>query len=165
MMNTYLGVGGNENESLQTFQRLIKLLNKSPDIHVSKLSSLFKSRAWGVTEQNDFLNFVIQLNTELKPQELLRRILDLEIKLGRDRSNSVKWGPRLIDIDILLYGNMVIDEDSLKIPHPFITEREFVYIPLLELDPKIKIPKKGALSKLVSPKHDMKLIQTAIDEA
>lgn len=164
-MNTYLGIGGNEDESIQSFKKLIKSLKEGQNLQLRRLSSVYLSKPWGVEDQNDFLNFVIQVKTDLEPKELLEMALNLELELGRNRQTAVKWGPRLIDIDILLYGDNIIEDDSLNIPHPHITSREFVYIPLLELDPNIEIPKKGRLRELVNLDHDMKTIQLDLNEA
>jgi 2-amino-4-hydroxy-6-hydroxymethyldihydropteridine diphosphokinase len=94
-------------------------------------------------DQPKFLNMAIRGNCAIEPQELLRRILALEAKMGRDRSRYVPKGPRIIDIDILLFGRRVIKEESLTIPHPRLKERQFVLIPLLELEPGLRDPQTG----------------------
>jgi 2-amino-4-hydroxy-6-hydroxymethyldihydropteridine diphosphokinase len=112
---------------------------------------LYLTKAWGLTDQNDFVNTVVAVNTTLKSSELLQVFQDIEKRMGRVKSE--KWGPRIIDIDILLYANHVVDQPQLSIPHPYILDRSFVLVPLLELDKEILLPSKGKLRDLVDIKE------------
>ncbi len=105
---------------------------------ISRQSSLYKTAAWGKEDQPEFFNQVVEVSTELSPEALLHHLLLIEKKLGRER--VVKWGPRTIDIDILLFGGMVINEPHLTIPHPGIPMRRFALAPLAELAPGLQHP-------------------------
>lgn len=128
----YLGIGtnlGDRRKNLLDAQGLINL-KVGPVIGSSKT---YETAAWGLTDQPDFFNKVLAVRTTLEAEEVLREILEIEIHLGRVREE--KWGTRIIDIDILYYNDAVISLPHLKIPHPFIQERNFVLIPLLEIAP------------------------------
>lgn len=101
-------------------------------------SSLYETASWGKHDQPDFLNQVIELKTNLNPKDLLTGVLNIEIKLGRKRIQ--KWGSRVIDIDILLYGQQIVNEPELSIPHPFLAFRRFCLMPLNEIAPKFVHP-------------------------
>lgn len=101
-------------------------------------SSIYETAAWGITDQDAFLNQVIEIETRLSPQNLIRTLLKIEANMGRRR--EIKWGPRLIDLDILYFSNKMIQEENLTIPHPFLQDRGFVLIPLAEIAPKFKHP-------------------------
>lgn len=109
-------------------------------IHEIQLSPLYSSTPLYVTDQPDFLNFVLSGKTKLSPKDLLTVTQHIEAKYGRNRDNEIKKGPRTLDIDILLYGNEQITSEELTIPHPGITERAFVLVPLLRLAPDLKLP-------------------------
>ena len=106
---------------------------------IIKRSSVYETAAWGITDQADFLNMAVQLQTSKSPTELLASILKIETTLGRQR--SVKWGPRTLDIDILLYNDSIIETPELVIPHPFLQERLFTLLPLAEIAPDYIHPK------------------------
>ena len=129
MNGIYLGLGTNLGDRHQNLQTAINKLNEIGE--VLRKSTIHETKAWGKTDQPDFLNMVIQLETSLSPQKLLEKCLQIETEIGRERFE--KWGPRIIDIDILYYNDVNIDEPELKIPHPFINEREFVLKPLQEI--------------------------------
>ena len=141
---SYLGLGSNQGDSKSIIVKAIKLISHTNGIRLQKIAPYYKSQAWGKTDQPDFINTVIKIKTNLLPQQLLKALLLIEKKLGRIREE--KWGPRLIDIDILTLGNKVVNKQHLTIPHPHITERNFVLLPLLDLDNEISIPKFGKLS-------------------
>lgn len=105
---------------------------------ITKTSSIYETPPWGVTDQPAFLNQVLGASTELAPQELLIAVKGIEVKLGRQP--TYRYGPRLIDIDILLYGDLVMDTPTLVIPHPRMFERAFVLVPLLEIEPDLVSP-------------------------
>lgn len=154
-MIAYLGIGGNEEGSLSAIENVLVCLKLEPSIHLKRISSLYKNKAWGNEDQADFLNMVIEIDTHTTPSGLLDFCLALELKIGRQRSSSVKWGPRLIDIDILSYGDVVCSKNHLILPHPFLLEREFFYIPLLEINQDVEIPEIGLLKKRVKLSHSM----------
>ena len=106
-------------------------------------SSIYETRPMYVEEQPKFLNMVVSGLCVLQPRELLERILALELQLGRDREHYTPKGPRIIDVDILLFGRRIIDEEGLHVPHPRLKERQFALIPLLELEPDLKDPVSG----------------------
>lgn len=134
----FLGLGsnlGNREENLSTAQKLIE--EKVGKIR-SK-SSIYETAAWGITEQNAFLNQVIEVESHFSPSAVLHLVLKIEKDMGRIR--EIKWGERRIDIDILYYNNEVISTENLVVPHPFIQERKFVLVPLCEIAPAFIHPK------------------------
>lgn len=131
MNKVYLGLGSNIGDRYQYLHRAIELINNHSQIELKSKSSVYETKPFGYVEQPDFLNMVIAVNTTLKPEELLKYTQEIENLLGRKR--EIHWGPRIIDIDILLYGDKIIQTVELSIPHPFLTERLFVLIPLAEI--------------------------------
>lgn len=119
---------------------LLNALKKLAEVNVTVIqqSSVYQTAAWGVQEQQAFLNQVIKVETVLKPQQLLKTILTIEQELGRVRIE--KWGERLIDIDILYYYDLVLNDTSLKIPHPELQNRRFTLVPLVEISPEMQHP-------------------------
>jgi len=132
-MICYLGLGSNLGDRKDYINRAISRLVSHHEIEMLKASSIIETAAFGKTDQPDFLNCVIKLDTTFSPFELLQLCLTIETNLGRIRYE--KWGPRTIDIDLLLYEDLVIDEDHLIVPHSGIPERRFVLISLNELCP------------------------------
>lgn len=138
MVLAYIGVGSNLGNRLKNILSAKNLLENTDNIEFLKISSIIETEPVGGPRQGRFLNAVFEINTELSPEELLETLNDLEAKLGRKR--TVKWGPRSIDLDILFYGDMIIDTVDLKIPHPLLHERRFVLEPLNELNPELEHP-------------------------
>ena len=134
----YLGLGTNLGDRQKNLARAVKRLNAKPDLAVVRTSGIYETSPWGLTEQPDFLNMVAEITTSLSPQELLDRIKDLERELGR--KHGPRFGPRLIDVDILLYGDLSLDEPELQIPHPQLHLRAFALAPLAELAPSLVHP-------------------------
>ena len=115
-------------------------------VEVAKVSTLYESQPWGVEDQPAFLNCCLECYSHLEPFELLKKLKHIEKTVGR--VERFRWGPREIDIDILIYGEYVIDTEELKVPHPYICDRDFVLVPLLEIAPDLKNPRTGqALSE------------------
>jgi 2-amino-4-hydroxy-6-hydroxymethyldihydropteridine diphosphokinase len=137
-------LGSNVGERPGYLERAIKLITEKAGRLVAN-SSLFETAPWGNTAQRSFLNQAILIQTILPPMELLQTLLDIEIELGRKRIE--KWGPRIIDIDILYYDQLEVNQDHLKIPHPFLQERRFSLVPLHEISPDWVHPR---LQKTVS---------------
>ncbi len=138
----YLSIGSNIGNRLETFQRALQLLDKNNEIRLEELSSIYETDPVGYTNQACFLNAVIKISTSLNPEELLQVCLFIESQLGRKR--EIRWGPRTLDLDILLYNQENIETESLIVPHPRMQERAFVIIPLMELDSGIKLPNVNA---------------------
>lgn len=132
MNDAYLLTGGNMGDRLVSLQQACMKIEKQAGI-VLKKSAVYETAAWGITDQNLFLNQVLLVSTSLPPQELLHTLLHIEQELGRKR--IMKMGPRIIDIDILFYNNEIISTPVLTVPHPQIANRRFVLTPLNEIAP------------------------------
>ncbi len=137
-VHVYLGLGSNMGDRVALLQRAVHSLQEEKEIHIIELSSIYETDPIGFTEQPSFYNLVVHLVTTLSPSDLLQKILSIETKLNRVRKQ--RWGPRTIDIDILLYGDQRVEEENLTIPHPRLHEREVVLIPLLEIAGDFRIP-------------------------
>lgn len=139
METAYLLLGSNLGDRKANFSMATKRLASLGQVVAA--SALYETKPWGQTNQPDFLNQCIALNTHLTPQELLLGILDIEQLMGRVRVEH--WGPRLIDIDILLFGNKIIEEKNLLVPHPQLANRMFALVPLAEIAGKLLHPQTG----------------------
>ncbi|MGQ9476075.1 MAG: 2-amino-4-hydroxy-6-hydroxymethyldihydropteridine diphosphokinase [Actinomycetota bacterium] len=129
----YLGLGSNLGDRRENLLSALRKLDSIPGVKVLRVSSIYESEPWGLADQPDFLNLVALVATSLTPPEMLEACLEVERALGRVR--GVRWGPRVIDVDILLYDDIVWECEDLVIPHPRMGERDFVLVPLRELDP------------------------------
>ena len=134
----YIALGSNIGERYTYLTEAIQFLNKNPYIQVDDISSVYETEPVGYTDQSCFLNLVIKISTNLSPQELLKVTQKVENDLGRKR--EIRWGPRTLDLDILLYNHENIETEILSVPHPRMHERAFVIVPLMEVDPDIKLP-------------------------
>ena len=143
-MRTYIGLGSNRGNRLEFLQRAIQRLGDTPNVYVVQVSSVYETEPVGVTDQEWFLNAVVEIDTTLSPQALLERTQAIERAL--DKVITRRWGPRTIDLDILLYEDWQLKTATLEIPHPELHKRAFVLIPLLELDPCASLPQGTALS-------------------
>lgn len=145
-MRAWVGLGGNLGEVPQVLRDAAAALSAVPGVRGMRLSSLYRTPAWGRTDQPDFVNAVAVLDTDRAPMELLDALLDIERTFGRTRSDHAgdQWGPRTLDLDLLLYGDAVITLPGLTVPHPRLHQRAFALVPLLELDADIVIPRIGA---------------------
>jgi len=132
MPTVYIGIGSNLGDREDNCERAIKLLIDN-EITVTKRSSMAETEPWGVKEQPDFINMAVEIKTGLTPEELLSLLKNIEVDVGRLPTSH--WGPRIIDLDILFYDDVVMDTPELQIPHPGISEREFVLKPLAEIAP------------------------------
>jgi 2-amino-4-hydroxy-6-hydroxymethyldihydropteridine diphosphokinase len=137
MSVSYIGIGSNLGNRQENCLRAVEILEKR-GIKVQKRSSLYETESWGVKDQPRFINMVVQIETTLKPNDLLRLLKDIEGEIGRQ--DSFHWGPRIIDLDILLFNTLVLNEENLHIPHPYLHEREFVLRPLNEIAPDVIHP-------------------------
>lgn len=156
MSIAYLGLGSNMGDRKQFLHDALKLLMNHPQIKVSVVSSLYETKPWGYVEQDVFMNLVVEIETELSPLALLAYCLEIEQELGRVR--KIKWGPRVIDVDVLLYDKLTLETEKLTIPHPFMTQRDFVMIPLAEIAPQLLIGDKS-VKKIASAFDETQLIK------
>jgi 2-amino-4-hydroxy-6-hydroxymethyldihydropteridine diphosphokinase len=148
----FVGLGANLGSREETIGRAVELLAQEPDIDVVAVSGLRETDPVGVLDQPRFLNGVVVLETELRPHALLDVLLRIERDLGRVRDGT-RWGPRTIDLDLLVYGDEAVDEPGLRVPHPRLHERRFALEPLAELDPDLVIPGSGKISDLLDRLH------------
>ncbi|MDD3023913.1 MAG: 2-amino-4-hydroxy-6-hydroxymethyldihydropteridine diphosphokinase [Syntrophomonadaceae bacterium] len=147
MKNVYIGLGSNQGDKIRNLHDALRSMRSIIGINIKKISSLYISEPWGYLEQPDFINQVIEIETEISARELLHNLQNIEIKMGRQRIK--KWGPRVIDLDILLYGDEEINTSELIIPHPYMRERLFVLLPLQEINSELVFPGDGAKIKEV----------------
>ena len=134
----YISLGSNIGDKEKNLNTALEEIKKISGTKIKKVSRFLITKPFGYTEQDDFLNAAAELETLLMPEELLKELLAVEEKLGRIR--EIKWGPRLIDLDILIFDDEVIDEENLTIPHPWMSERMFVLEPLAEIAPNVVHP-------------------------
>lgn len=144
MSIVYIGLGSNIGNREENCKLAIRLL-KENGIRVKKQSGMFETEPWGVKNQPMFINMAIEIETGKKPDELLGILKNIEKQMGR--TETLKWGQRVIDLDILLYSDLIIETPQLEIPHPFMHEREFVLKPLAEIAPHKKHPVSGKTIK------------------
>lgn len=147
----YISLGSNIGNRYDYLVSAIRLLTSNPKIVLVNFSSVYETDPVGYKEQSLFLNMVIKIKTELKAMELLEVCLQTELDLGRKR--EIRWGPRTVDLDILLYNQENIETEELHVPHPRMLERAFVMVPLLEIDQNITIP--GVADPLYPNSHQL----------
>jgi len=144
----YLSLGGNLGDPALSMGAALRMLDSNRETRVVAVSSLYRTPPWGKTDQPDFLNAAAMIETSLSPRGLLDLCLEAERKLKRVREE--RWGPRLIDIDILAFGDRTIHEEGLEVPHPRMLERAFVLIPLAEIAPDFQASGKTLADYLIS---------------
>ena len=130
-----IALGGNVGDVRATFAKAIALLCADAAVRLEARSSDYATPPWGVTDQPPFINAAIAVSTTLAPHDLLARAIATERALGRDRANELRWGPRRVDIDLIAYGDLVLHDADLTLPHPRLFERAFVLMPLAEIAP------------------------------
>ena len=135
MAEALVGLGGNVGNVRTTLDRAVAAFCDGTDVRLVAQSSDYRTPPWGVEDQPAFVNRCIVVDTALAPRALLDRALNVERTLGRDRARERRWGPRAIDIDLLAYDDLAIDEPGLTLPHPRLLERAFVLVPLAEIGP------------------------------
>ena len=140
-MKAFIGLGSNLGERESMIRLALDDLARLPQTVLVRASSLYDTEPVGEVDQPNFLNAVAQIDTELTARQLLWNLQLIEKRLGRVRTQ--RWGPRTIDLDLLLYGSLVVDEPDLKVPHPELAQRSFVLVPLVELDPLLVHPGTG----------------------
>jgi len=150
MTTAYIGLGSNLSEPIEQVKNAVKQIEKIAQSQVTAVSSLYLSKPMGPQDQNDYINAIIALNTSLSAIELLNALQAIENEAGRVRKEN-RWGARILDLDIILFGNEVINSERLTIPHYGMAEREFVLLPLVEIAPSLQLP-NGKSVKLLSQK-------------
>ncbi len=145
-----VGLGANLGEAVATLRDAIDELARLPDTELLRASRLYRTPAWGRTEQPDFINAVALVETGMPARELLDALLAIERSFGRVRLDGERWGPRTLDLDLLLLGDAVIDEPGLRVPHPHLHERAFALLPLAEIASQLAIPGIGSVAVIAA---------------
>ncbi|HRN61807.1 MAG TPA: 2-amino-4-hydroxy-6-hydroxymethyldihydropteridine diphosphokinase [Luteimonas sp.] len=147
-----IGLGGNLGDARATVLAALSALDSLPDTRLLRASRLYRTPAWGVTAQPDFINAAALVETGLDAQALLAGLLAIERDFGRVRATdgSDRWGPRTLDLDLLLYGDAVIDAPGLRVPHPHLHQRAFALLPLAEIAPDADIPGVGPVHEALA---------------
>jgi 2-amino-4-hydroxy-6-hydroxymethyldihydropteridine diphosphokinase len=144
----FVGIGSNLGDREENLRRAVELLSAEEGIDVTGVSEIRETEPVGPVAQGPFLNGAVRIETDLGPRQLLERLLAVEQSLGRVRAE--RWGPRTIDLDLLLYDGLYVDEPGLTVPHPRLSERRFALEPLADLAPSLEIPGKGPISALLA---------------
>ena len=144
----YIGLGSNLADPRAQVESGLQALARLPLTRLVRHSHLYRSAPWGNTQQPEFVNAVAQLETSLPPRELLDELLGIERAAGRIRAGE-RWGPRMLDLDILLYGERVLDEPGLCVPHAHLAQRAFVLLPLAEIASDLQVPGRGPIHTLL----------------
>lgn len=144
----FIGLGGNLGDARQTLEAAIARLADHPDLVLVGRSAFYRTAPWGVLNQPDFVNAAVSVDTALAPHALLDLLLETERAFGRVRDGE-RWGPRTLDLDLLLHGAASIHDERLDIPHPRMAQRAFVLLPLADLDPALDIPGQGRVASLL----------------
>ena len=148
MTVAYVGLGANLGAREETLRRALELLAEADGVSLLAVSQLRETEPVGVVDQPPFLNGAVALETTHTPRELLDLLLAIEASLGRVREE--RWGPRTVDLDLLVYGDEVVDAPGLRVPHPHLHERRFALEPLAELAPELDVPGRGRVSALLT---------------
>ena len=156
MTRAYIGIGSNVGDRLENLRSGVMALKVTQDVVVVGKSGVFNSEPVGLTDQPDFLNAVVALETTLDPYQLLGLLNAIEHQHGRQR--ITRWGPRALDMDILLFGGLEQDDPRLWIPHPRLTERRFVLEPLLEVAPDVRLPDGTPVKKVLDELGDTQAV-------
>jgi len=147
-MKAWLGLGSNLQGPAAQLREALDKLARIDGIEILEVSGFYRTPPWGDTQQDDFVNAVAQIETRLAPVPLLKVLQSVENDMGRTRSGR-RWGPRVIDIDLLLYGDLQLRTEELELPHPRMHERAFVLVPLCELDAGLRIPGHGLAGEVL----------------
>jgi 2-amino-4-hydroxy-6-hydroxymethyldihydropteridine diphosphokinase len=161
-IRVYIGIGSNLSDPVAQVLEAVEEMEMIPDTILAERSTLYRAKPMGPEDQPDYVNAVVAMDTLLSADELHKALISIEDLQGRTRDNE-KWGPRIIDLDLLLYGQQVIDTATLTVPHPGMHERDFVIIPLEEVAGNLKIPGRGHLYSLINKckSHSLKKLITA----
>ncbi len=145
----WIGLGGNQGDREALLAEAVRQVAAADGVKVVKQSSIYETEPWGEPDQPPFLNAVIEVLTTQPPGDLLDRLLAIEAGLGR-RRNGKRWGPRPIDLDLLVYAGLQICSPALEVPHPRLAQRAFVLVPLAEIAPGLEVPGQGLVEQLLS---------------
>jgi len=148
MPTAYLGLGSNLAEPAVQVRQAINTIAQLEQSHISAVSSLYRSLPMGPTDQPDYINAVLALNTNLAPLQLLDALQAIELAAGRTRKGE-RWGARILDLDVLLYGDIIINTERLVVPHYGLQQRAFVLLPLAEIAPNLQLPDGSKLTQLI----------------
>ena len=147
----WVAIGGNQGQVRATLEAAIEAIDALPGTRVLQRSSLYRTPAWGRTDQPDFINGVLAVETTLAAPDLLANLLGIERRFGRLRDEDAgRWGPRTLDLDLLLYDEQVLELPGLSLPHPRLHERAFVLVPLAEIAPGLVVPGWGRVDGLLA---------------
>jgi 2-amino-4-hydroxy-6-hydroxymethyldihydropteridine diphosphokinase len=161
----YLGLGSNLGEREAALESAVDEISRIPTTAITARSRTYASKPWGKDDQPDYLNLVLEIATRLDPHKLLNHLQHIETELGRDRANEERWGPRTIDIDVLLYGDRTLRTPSLQVPHPRMWERRFVLEPLAEIAPQVTSPEGAMLNSLLAdPEIAKQIVEPHVTE-
>ena len=144
----YIGIGSNLNDPLQQVNNAIEKISNLDKFNNLKVSSLYESLPMGPQDQNNYINCAVMFRSGESPEDILLLLKDIESLMGREKSH-VRWSERIIDLDIILYGDLIYHSETLSIPHKNVSERAFVLQPLLDINPDISIPQKGFAKDLI----------------
>jgi 2-amino-4-hydroxy-6-hydroxymethyldihydropteridine diphosphokinase len=158
LADVFLSLGSNLGDRESNVRTALEMISAEPGIRVMRVSSLYETEPIGMSEQPDFINAVALLETEVPPMELLRILQGIESKIGRAR--NIHWGPRVIDLDILLYGKESVDAAVLMIPHPRMMTRAFVMAPLAEIAPDLELPDGRKPGEVLADLQDQRVVKT-----
>jgi len=145
----YIGLGSNLNGPRAQIERALLAFDELPETRLLRRSRLYRSLPWGRTDQPEFVNAAAVIGTRLTPRGLLDGLLSIERAAGRERGGE-RWGPRVLDLDVLVYADRAIDEPGLHVPHPHLCERAFVLLPLAEIAPDLEVPGCGRVDALLA---------------
>ncbi|AGB40474.1 2-amino-4-hydroxy-6-hydroxymethyldihydropteridine pyrophosphokinase [Halobacteroides halobius DSM 5150] len=168
MKDVYLGLGTNKGDREANLKQAIELINNFNNSELKEISAVYETEPWGYTQQDDFLNLCVRVQTKLGPHELLTKCQQVEKELKRER--KIKWGPRTIDVDILVYDDLKLNDEELILPHPRMQERAFVLVPLSDLNNNLIIKGKSikewlSIIKVVGLKeYNSKIIESIKDK-
>jgi len=140
-MRVFISIGSNLGDRAANCREAVRRLAGYEALRVVNASSLYETEPWGVVDQEPFINSAVEIETEIDPQALFDLLKEIEAGMGR--TPGERWGPRVIDLDIIFYGGLVVDEERLKVPHPSMEERAFVLVPLNEIAPGFAHPVSG----------------------
>ena len=153
MADALISLGSNIGDPLAALHQAIDYLKSDPDLTIKSCSSFYRTTPVGPVQQDDFINAALRLSTTLTPDALMQRLLDIETKMGRDRTNAVRFGPRVIDLDLILYDDVKQKSVLVELPHPRFRQRAFVLVPLAEIAPNWRVD-GVALSDLAAALDD-----------
>lgn len=144
----FIGLGGNLGDARHTLEAAMARLANHPELVLTGRSAFYRTAPWGVLDQPDFVNAAVSVDTALSPHALLDVLLETERAFGRVRDGE-RWGPRTLDLDLLLHGTTVVHDERLELPHPRMAQRAFVLLPLADIDPSLDIPMQGRVANLL----------------